>query len=183
VESPIVVVEGEDTVKATACDPCRSATRRIAPPVRSRASSQPIGSQPGSGSPFGRVRWSGCVSLSPDDRRVPRGAEPGWRVRSDLTRSRDRYYSWLLIFWKSLAAPSAKALTHTSLGSASPLKPRSSQKLPQSPGSILCSGPFYRPARVRARGGIVCCRPPEPAPVRGVTIGRQSDVKAGEGPN
>jgi hypothetical protein len=31
-----VVVEGEDTVKATACGPCRSATGRTAPPVRSK---------------------------------------------------------------------------------------------------------------------------------------------------
>ena len=64
VESPIAVVEGEDTVKATACGPCRSATRRIAAAVRSSASSQPIRSQPGSGSPFGRVRRSGWVSRS-----------------------------------------------------------------------------------------------------------------------
>jgi len=32
-ESPIAVVDGEDKVKATACVPCRSATRRIAAAV------------------------------------------------------------------------------------------------------------------------------------------------------
>src|SRR5262252_9544795 len=40
-------------------------------------------------------------------------------------------YRWLPTFWTSLAAPSGKA---------SPLKPRSSQNLTQSPASILCSG-------------------------------------------
>jgi hypothetical protein len=59
VESRIAVVEGEDTVKATACGPCRSATRRMAAAVRFNASSQPIRSQRGSRSPFGRVRRSG----------------------------------------------------------------------------------------------------------------------------
>src|SRR5215472_15601073 len=56
------------------------------------------------------------------------------------------YYSWVLIFWKSLAAASAKALSLTSLGSQAPLKPRSSQNLIQSPASILGSG------------SIRCCR-------------------------
>ena len=64
VESPIAVVEVDDMVKATDCGPCRSATRRIAAAVRSSASSQLIRSQPGSGSPFGRVRRSGYVSRS-----------------------------------------------------------------------------------------------------------------------
>jgi len=41
---------------------------------------------------------------------------------------------------KIFAARSAKALTHTSLASESPLKPRASQKLTQSASSILCSG-------------------------------------------
>src|SRR5215467_14908005 len=40
-------------------------------------------------------------------------------------------YRWLPTFWTSLAAPSGKA---------SPLKPRSSQNLTQSPASNLCSG-------------------------------------------
>ena len=62
--SPIAVVEGEARVKATACGPYRSATRRIAAAVRSSASSQLIRSQPGSASPFGRVRRSGWVSRS-----------------------------------------------------------------------------------------------------------------------
>ena len=52
-ESPIAVVEAEETVKATACGPCCSAARRIAAAVRFSASSQLIRSQPGSGSPFG----------------------------------------------------------------------------------------------------------------------------------
>src|SRR6516164_1304367 len=56
------------------------------------------------------------------------------------------YDSWVLTFWKSLAAASAKALSLISLGSESPLKPRSSQNLTQSPASILCSG------------SIRCCR-------------------------
>src|SRR6266700_695401 len=55
-ESAIAVVDGEVRVKATDSGPCRSATRRIAATVRSSASSQPIRFQPGSGSPFGRVR-------------------------------------------------------------------------------------------------------------------------------
>jgi hypothetical protein len=63
-ESAIAVVEGEDMLKATDAGPCRSATRRIAAAVRSSASSQPIRCQPGSRSPFGRVRRSGWVSLS-----------------------------------------------------------------------------------------------------------------------
>jgi len=63
-ESPIAVVEVEDKVKATASGPCRSATRRIAAAVSSIAVSQSIGSHPGSGSPFGRVRRSGRVSRS-----------------------------------------------------------------------------------------------------------------------
>src|SRR6516162_1868391 len=51
------------------------------------------------------------------------------------------YDSWVLTFWKSLAAASAKALSLTSLGSESPLKPRSSQNLTQSPASILSRPP------------------------------------------
>src|ERR1700731_1484530 len=53
VESPIAVVEGEDTVKATDAGPYRSATRRIAEAVRFRASFQLIGSQG-----VGRLDWT-----------------------------------------------------------------------------------------------------------------------------
>ena len=63
-ESAIAVVEGEERLKATASGPCCSAIRRMAAAVRSSASSQLIRSQPGSGSPFGRVRRSGWVSRS-----------------------------------------------------------------------------------------------------------------------
>src|SRR5215469_10234424 len=49
-------------------------------------------------------------------------------------------YGWLLTRWKSLAARSAKALSHASLGSGPSLKPRSSQNVTQSPASILRSG-------------------------------------------
>ena len=63
-ESAIAVVEGEDMLKATDAGPYRSAVRRIAAAVRFSASSQPMRSQPGSGSPFGRVRRSGRVSRS-----------------------------------------------------------------------------------------------------------------------
>src|SRR5262249_39696896 len=62
--SPTAVVEGDDTLKQTASGPSRSAIRRIADAVRSRASSQLTRCQPGSGSPFGRVRRSGCVRRS-----------------------------------------------------------------------------------------------------------------------
>ncbi len=62
--SPIAVVDGEDWLKLTASGPCRCAIRRIAAAVRSSASSQEMRSQPGSGSPFGRVRRSGWVSRS-----------------------------------------------------------------------------------------------------------------------
>src|SRR5580693_3613310 len=51
-------------MKATACGPCRSATRRIAPPVRSRASSQPIGSQPGSGGDKLDIAACRCAGVS-----------------------------------------------------------------------------------------------------------------------
>jgi hypothetical protein len=64
VESPMEVVELDAMVNATACGPCRSATRRIAAAVRSSASFQLIRCQPGSGSPFGRVRRSGYLSRS-----------------------------------------------------------------------------------------------------------------------
>lgn len=57
----MAVVELEDRVKATDCGPCRSAARRSAAAVKLSASSQPICSQPGSGSPFGWVRRSGWV--------------------------------------------------------------------------------------------------------------------------
>ena len=85
-ESAIAVVEGEDRLKATACGPCRSAIRRIAAAVRSSASSQPIRCQPGSGSPFGRVRSQRVGQplrvIDQFGRRAPLGAErlPG-RVR------------------------------------------------------------------------------------------------------
>jgi hypothetical protein len=62
--SPMDVVEPDAKVKATACGPCRSATRRIAAAVRSSASSQPIRCQRASASPFGRVRRSGQVRRS-----------------------------------------------------------------------------------------------------------------------
>src|SRR5207245_9894632 len=64
VESPIAVVEGDDTVKATACGPYCFALRRIAAAVRFSASSRLPRSQRGLGCPFGRVRRRGCVSLS-----------------------------------------------------------------------------------------------------------------------
>ena len=63
-ESPIAVVEGEDWLNATLCGPCAAASRRIAAAVASRASSQEISTQPGSASPFGRVRRKGRVSRS-----------------------------------------------------------------------------------------------------------------------
>ena len=63
-ESPMAVVDGEDWLKATACGPSRSAMRRMAAAVSSSAASQEISSQPGSGSPFGRVRRNGRVSRS-----------------------------------------------------------------------------------------------------------------------
>ena len=46
-----------------------------------------------------------------------------------------------LAFWKSLAAPSAKALAHTSLDSESPLNPRFSQNLTQSPAPFCVRHP------------------------------------------
>ena len=61
-ESPIAVVDGEDWLKATLRGPCAAASRRIAAAVVSRASSQEISTQPGSASPFGRVRRNGRVS-------------------------------------------------------------------------------------------------------------------------
>ena len=63
-ESAIAVVEGEDWLKATLCGPCAAASRRIAAAVASRASSQEISTQPGSASPFGRVRRKGWVNRS-----------------------------------------------------------------------------------------------------------------------
>ena len=63
-DSPIAVVEGEDWLNATLCGPCAAASRRIAAAVASSASSQEISVQPGSASPFGRVRRKGWVSRS-----------------------------------------------------------------------------------------------------------------------
>jgi hypothetical protein len=74
-ESPIAVVDGEDKVKATDRGPSRSAARRIAAVVWSSAASQPIGSHPGSGSPFGRVRRGGCRVVDELRCGTPLGAE------------------------------------------------------------------------------------------------------------
>src|SRR5271169_5011366 len=63
-DSPIAVVEGEDWLKATLDGPCAPASRRIAAAVVSRATSQETSTQPGSASPFGRVRRKGQVSRS-----------------------------------------------------------------------------------------------------------------------
>ena len=57
--SDIAVPAGVVTAKATASGPCRAATVRICSAVQSSASSQLMRTQPGSGSPFGRVRRSG----------------------------------------------------------------------------------------------------------------------------
>lgn len=57
--SDIAVPDGVVTAKATASGPCCSATVRICWAVQSSASSQPIRTQPGSGSPLGRVRRRG----------------------------------------------------------------------------------------------------------------------------
>ena len=54
--SEIAVPADVVTAKATASGPLSSAMRRIAVAVSLRASSQVIRRQPGSGSPFGRVR-------------------------------------------------------------------------------------------------------------------------------
>jgi hypothetical protein len=63
-ESPIAVVEGDDWLNATLCGPCVAASRFIAAAVASSASSHEISIQPGSASPFGRVRRKGRVSRS-----------------------------------------------------------------------------------------------------------------------
>ena len=60
----MAVVDGEDWLNATACGPCRAAISRMAFAVASSASSQEIGTQPGSASPFGRVRRNGWVRRS-----------------------------------------------------------------------------------------------------------------------
>ena len=52
------------TAKATASGPLSAAIRRNAVAVSSSASSQPMRRQPGSASPFGRVRRSGYSSRS-----------------------------------------------------------------------------------------------------------------------
>ncbi len=61
-ESPIAVVDGEDWLNATLSGPCVAASLRIAAAIASRASSQEISTQPGSESPFGRVRRKGVVN-------------------------------------------------------------------------------------------------------------------------
>jgi hypothetical protein len=63
-ESPIAVVEGDDWLNAKASGPCCAAMRRIAAAISSSAASHEIVSQPGSASPFGRLRRSGCVNRS-----------------------------------------------------------------------------------------------------------------------
>jgi hypothetical protein len=60
----MAVVEGEHWLNATACGPYRSAICRMALAVESKASSQEIGTQPGSASPFGRERRNGWVRRS-----------------------------------------------------------------------------------------------------------------------
>ena len=57
-------VDGETQLTATLSGPSRSASRRRLAAVISSASSQPIRCQPGSGSPFGRVRLRGYRSRS-----------------------------------------------------------------------------------------------------------------------
>src|ERR1700746_2305570 len=62
--SDIAVPELVVTAKATASGPLSDAIRRIAAAVSSSASSHEIRRQPGSGSPFGRVRRIGWSSRS-----------------------------------------------------------------------------------------------------------------------
>ena len=61
-------------------------------------------------------------------------------------------YSCLLGFWKSAAAQSAKALSHTSFDSEAPLKPRSSQNLAQP--DRRRSRPFPRETRRGSSVGL-----------------------------
>ncbi len=63
-ESSIADVDGETTLNTTLSGPCCAASRRSPVAVSSSASSQLIRCQPGSGSPFGRVRFSGWSSRS-----------------------------------------------------------------------------------------------------------------------
>jgi DNA-binding transcriptional LysR family regulator len=58
-ESTMAVVEGDGRLKATASGPCAPEISRIAAATVSSASSHEIRCQPGSGSPFGRVRFMG----------------------------------------------------------------------------------------------------------------------------
>ena len=62
--SETAVPAGVVSANATASGPCRSATSRMRAAVQSSASSQPIRTQPASGSPFGRVRRIGWSSRS-----------------------------------------------------------------------------------------------------------------------
>ncbi len=57
--SEMAVPAGVVTVKATDSGPSRSASARMRSAVQSRASSQPMRIQPGSGSVRGRVRFIG----------------------------------------------------------------------------------------------------------------------------
>ena len=57
-------VEGEAVLNTTLSGPCSAAMRRRLAATVSSASSQLIRCQPGSASPFGRVRFSGWSSRS-----------------------------------------------------------------------------------------------------------------------
>src|SRR5512143_1729406 len=58
-ESSEEEVDGEEALKTTLSGPCSAAILRRLADVKSRASSQLMRCQPGSGSPFGRVRFMG----------------------------------------------------------------------------------------------------------------------------